>query len=291
MQVVYHLGVHCTDEDRLVKCLLKNRSVLAQHGTLVPGPSRYRPVLRETLRTLKGRPPGADAQEVLLDTIIDEDHAERLIISNDNFLCVPGMVLQGNALYTRAGEKCTALAQLFQGHEIEFHMAIRNPATFLPMLFAKSTGPEYDMTMSMMDPLMLRWSDTIRNIRLACPDIPITVWCDEDMPLIWPEVLRSLAGVDDDVPMTGKFDFLAGIMTQDGLKQLRARLEGAEGLSQTRERQIIADHLEEHALNAEMVVEVDMPDWNDDLVDALTHTYDDDATRIAEIPGVFMITP
>ena len=25
MEIVYHLGAHCTDEERLLRCLLKNR--------------------------------------------------------------------------------------------------------------------------------------------------------------------------------------------------------------------------------------------------------------------------
>ena len=36
MRIVYHLGAHCTDEDRLVRCLLKNRAVLAEAGIAVP---------------------------------------------------------------------------------------------------------------------------------------------------------------------------------------------------------------------------------------------------------------
>ena len=32
MRIVYHLGAHCTDEERLVRCLLKNRGLLAGQG-------------------------------------------------------------------------------------------------------------------------------------------------------------------------------------------------------------------------------------------------------------------
>ena len=47
MRIVYHLGAHCTDEDRLVRCLLKNRATLAEQGIVVPAPTRYRKLLRE----------------------------------------------------------------------------------------------------------------------------------------------------------------------------------------------------------------------------------------------------
>ncbi len=57
MRIVYHLGTHCTDEERLLRCLLKNRGVLATEGIVVPGPARYRTLLRDTAMTLKGQPP------------------------------------------------------------------------------------------------------------------------------------------------------------------------------------------------------------------------------------------
>ncbi len=54
MRIVYHLGAHCTDDERLVRCLLKNRGTLAEQGIVVPGPTRYRNLLRDTAATLKG---------------------------------------------------------------------------------------------------------------------------------------------------------------------------------------------------------------------------------------------
>ena len=40
MDIVLHAGAHCTDEDRLVKCLLKNKDLFLQRGVAGPGPSR-----------------------------------------------------------------------------------------------------------------------------------------------------------------------------------------------------------------------------------------------------------
>ena len=56
MRIVYHLGAHCTDEERLVRCLLKNRATLADQGIVVPAPTRYRKLLRDTAVQLKGQP-------------------------------------------------------------------------------------------------------------------------------------------------------------------------------------------------------------------------------------------
>ena len=72
MQVVFHIGAHCTDEDRLLKSLLKNRDTLQQHGVIVPGPSRYRRLIRQTLKSLDGAKPAAGAEATLIKTITDE---------------------------------------------------------------------------------------------------------------------------------------------------------------------------------------------------------------------------
>ena len=53
MRIVYHLGAHFTDEERLLKCLLKNRGILSQNAVAVPGPKSYRVLLRDTIMSLK----------------------------------------------------------------------------------------------------------------------------------------------------------------------------------------------------------------------------------------------
>ena len=78
MRIVYHLGAHFTDEERLLKCLLKNRDVLAQHDIVVPAPKRYRALLRETAIALKGQAATRDTQALILEQIMEEDQADRL---------------------------------------------------------------------------------------------------------------------------------------------------------------------------------------------------------------------
>ena len=86
MRVVFHLGVHHTDQDRLVRALLKNRDVLARQRISVPGPGRYRVVLRDVVNRLRGEPASREAEELLLEAIADSDPPDTLFLSNDSFL-------------------------------------------------------------------------------------------------------------------------------------------------------------------------------------------------------------
>ena len=82
MQIACHIGPHCTDDDTLLRSLLKNKEALVQQGVAVPGPGRYRRIVRETLQSMHRNPLAEDARDVMLDAILQEDEVERLVVSN-----------------------------------------------------------------------------------------------------------------------------------------------------------------------------------------------------------------
>ena len=84
MQIVLHAGAHDTEEDRLFKTLLRNKEEFAKRGVSIPGPSRYRPLLRDMLGALENAPAAEDAREILLDAILDDEHADQVILSHSH---------------------------------------------------------------------------------------------------------------------------------------------------------------------------------------------------------------
>src|SRR5690606_26971284 len=136
MRIVYHLGAHCTDEERLIRCLLKNRSVLAEQAIHVPAPTRYRRLLRDTAVQLRGAAASKETQAMVIEQIMDDETPERLILSWDSFLAFPQWALRGR-LYGFAGERIRAFTQIFPHIGAEFFLSIRNPATWLPALYEK----------------------------------------------------------------------------------------------------------------------------------------------------------
>lgn len=291
MRIVYHLGAHCTDEEKILKCLLKNRGALADEGIIVPGPARYRSLLRETAAELKGQSASRDTEAMVLDAIMDEDHAERLILSFDSFMAFPNWVIGRNMLYPAAADRTSGLAKVFPDLQCEFFLAIRNPATFLPSLFERLKNRTYDDFTNGVDPMTLKWSDVVTRIRAANPGVPITVWCDEDTPLIWTEVLRELSGHDPATVLEGVDDLLSTIMSKDGLSRMQAYLQTHPPQSEIQRRRIVAAFLDKFALADEIEIELDFPGWTEDFVDAMTAQYEDDMTEIARMPGVTFIAP
>lgn len=290
MRIVYHLGAHFTDEERLLKCLLKNRDVLAQHNIVVPGPKRYRALLRETAIALKGQAATRDSQALILEQIMEEDHADRLILSWDSFLSLPPWVLK-DTLYPAAGERVRAFSQIFPEIEAEFHLAIRNPATFLPALYERQQPKAYPDFLAGSDPYDLRWSDVVERILDSNPDAPLTIWCDEDTPLIWPEVLQAVAGLPDDVRLDGEEDLLISLMSGEGMTRLRAYLESHPPASVLQRRKIVSAFLDKFALPERIDMQIEMPGWTEDMVADLTEAYEEDVARIAQMGEVTFLAP
>ena len=290
MRIVYHLGAHFTDEERLLKCLLKNRDVLAQHNIVVPGPKRYRALLRETAIALKGQAATRDSQALILEQIMEEDSADRLILSWDSFLSLPPWVLK-DTLYPAAGERVRAFSQIFPEIEAEFHLAIRNPATFLPALYERQQPKAYPDFLAGSDPYDLRWSDVVERILDSNPDAPLTIWCDEDTPLIWPEVLQAVAGLPDGVRLDGEEDLLISLMSGEGMARLRAYLESHPPASVLQRRKIVSAFLDKFALPERIDMQIEMPGWTEDMVADLTEAYEEDVARIAQMAEVTFLAP
>ena len=290
MRIVYHLGAHCTDEERLVRCLLKNRAVLANEGIHVPGPMRYRNLLRDTAVALKGKAANVDTQAMVLEQIMEQDQADRLILSWDNFLSYPQWALRG-ALYPNAAERIRAFTQIFPDIEAELHLSIRNPATFLPDLFRRQETKSIDEFMDGVDPLRLRWSTMIAQVLALNPNVPLTIWCDEDTPLIWPEVLRAVSGHSPAIALEGTDALLTTLMAPDGMAQLNSYLAENPPTSINLRKQIVAAFLDKFADPAKIDIDLDMPGWTDDLVTEMTETYEADVAHLAQLPGLTVLTP
>jgi hypothetical protein len=288
MEIIFHLGAHCTDDGLLIRSILKNRAKLAEEGIGVPGPSRYRELLGEASTALRGEPAHEETEAELVDAIRDDETAERVILSSENFLCRADVVLAADGLYPKA-QKSAWLRQCLPSHDVGFAMAVRNPATFVPELLHQIGKDEEALDdVSITD---LLWSEVLADIVVANPGAQILTWCHEDTPFIWSEIIREMTGHDPFTEMDGEFDMLDRIMSRDGMTRLVDFLEARQVTSQSKRRKAVSAFLEAHAIEDAVEAEIDLPGWSDETVDMLTELYEDDMERIAQMPEVTLITP
>ena len=288
MEIIFHLGAHCTDDGLLIRSILKNRARLAEEGIGVPGPSRYRELLGEASTALRGGAADEDTEASIIEAICDDETAERIVLSSDNFLCRADVVLAEDGLYPKAG-KSSWLRQCLPSHQAGFAMGLRNPATFVPeLLRLTGQGEEALDDVTITD---LLWSDVLADIAVANPGARIIAWCHEDTPFVWSEIIREITGHDPFTEIDGEFDMLDRIMSDEGMTRLIDFLDARQVTSQSKRRKAVAAFLEAHAIEEAVEAEIDLPGWTDETIDMLTQLYEDDVERIAAMPEVTLITP
>lgn len=291
MQIAYHIGVSCTDGEQIMRSLNRAIKPLAQRGTLLPPSGRHRKILREAVEAQVASPAPADARDTIMRHIFG-DHAlpARMVLANPNFLATPMRAFEGGLFYGNAAFKVAATQALFPQDMLTFHIGLRNPATLLPALRDAAQAPDMVSYLGGADPFAIRWSQVIENMRDAAPNAKIVAWANEDTPLIWHDILKSLGGVAD-IVHPGRLDLAAQLMPRDGLERLQHFLTSNPSASPAQERQVIGAFLSKFVPLTNVTEEVDSPDWDQAAVTEMTRNYEDDLRKIAVIDGVTLLQP
>jgi hypothetical protein len=292
MDIALHLGVHCTDDERIFRALMKNRDRLAAAGTALPMTRSYRQMLPKLIRSLRGAPAGTDAQDMVRDALGVDDGTRRLILSHENLACFPVQAVGPNGLYPQLHLRLAALANVFPTDRCTFFVALRNPATLVPALLERGLVSGYGELMADTDPRGLRWGPVLRAMLSAVPDAGLVLWCNEDTPLLWPELLRQIAGDAGPEPLAGEDDMLALLLTEQGLGRYREFLATREApLAPAQMQRVAAAFLRKFARPEEMELSIDLPGWSEALIAEMSAAYDADVAEIAALPGVTFLMP
>ncbi|MEM9241171.1 MAG: hypothetical protein AAGB07_14465 [Pseudomonadota bacterium] len=290
MQIILHAGAHVTDEDRLVTCLLKNAEHLEAIGTVVPEPESYRNMLRDTIAAATDSAAPPDLGQNLRNALLPSGDADRLVISNDSFFGTHKMAVK-RMFYPASCARLEALRQLLPDDHVELFFAVRNPASFMPALLEITNFNSIGDLFRGYDPLSFRWSELFERIRAQIPDIPITVWCNEDTPLIWAELIREMGGLDPTQEIEGEYDLLQEIMSEGGMKRFLSYVDSHPGMTEVQKRRVIAAFMDKFVDDDAVEEEYELAEWTVDIVDQMTELYEEDVFNIPRVPGVTLITP
>ncbi|MDO5630727.1 MAG: hypothetical protein Q4G22_02700 [Paracoccus sp. (in: a-proteobacteria)] len=287
MQMVYHIGVHGTDGDRMLKTLLNNRGRLLRDRTEVVTPNRHRGVFEEALAALNGGPATPEMEQIMQDAVLDSDDPLRVICTSPGFLGVPSRAIGPEGLYPQAGARIAALTNLFPSAGAEFFVAIRNPVTLIADVLDLHGG-DYASLMGGVDPLSLSWLTAVQRMAAGAQGRRLVVWCHEDAPIIWPDVVRLVGGLPPSEPLPGGLLYMHEMLGDQGLRELRGALAGRE-LPVSQRRDLYAEHLQRNALPHMVEQDIALPGWTQETVDQITARYYQDIPQIAALPGVEFI--
>jgi len=291
MQVVLHIGAPCTDDDRFIQSLLKNRDRLAKRGVAVPTPALYRDVLKDTLRALDGAPAPEEMSRAILQAARVPEDAERVVLSDSRMVSINRLVVIGAQIWPMIDRVTQSLRNLFPRDDVEFMLGMRDPATLIPALFKASRFRDFAEFTEDMQPHALTWSEMLARFRESVPDCPITTWCNEDTPLIWGEVMREMAGLDPFDALDGVDDLIEDLMDPAGFRRMQGYLAENPPESENLRRRVVAAFLDKYALDDALDEDLDTPGWPDEMLDEMTTAYEENMDAIPHIPGLTLITP
>lgn len=287
MEIVYHISAYGSGMGQVIRSLLRNRDELWKAGVEIPSPGRYRGVFGEAVSALKGGPASRDMQEMLLDAVMDSDHAARVVLSQPGFIGLPRRAIMPDGLYPFAHKRMSELSNLFPDSTVEFFLGIQHPARQVQELVAIHKG-NYGTVMDGVDPQNLRWAPLFRRFLDAVPGRHIVAWAQEDLPFIWPELLRRMAGVPASMALVDDDTILAELLPPDRLADLKERIAAQPGLSIDARRDLIEQALIASDASA-LETPIQLPGWSQDLIDELSEIYAADQAEIAALPGVEFI--
>ena len=291
MKMAFHIGVHGTDGDRLLRTLQENSDELLRHETEIVPPDRHSEFLDQTLMQLQGGTATDEIEALLLDSLLVTEEPQRAIFSSTSFLGAVGRIIGQPGFYWQLGTRAASLVNLFPNQDVEIFAAIRNPATLLSDMLPHFWGGDYEKFMQGHHPEALRWREPARQLVQAVQGRRVVLWCHEDAPLIWPEVIRLISDVDPDTPMKATMLYMKELLDAQAFEKLRETLGTQDRLSVAGRREICARFLQDHAGDDALAQEIDMPGWTQELIDRMTENYYQDVAEIAAMPGVEFIIP
>lgn len=288
--LAFHIGAPNTDNGQLTWSLRKDAQPLLERGVMIRRPGTYMPAVTNLMRKQHKGLLTDQEREALLASIVKDQAVSRLILTNSGFLGVPGWMLSGGRLFRNAGCNAAALRRVFPGNPCEFFLGLRDPAALIGPVFRSQSGRTWEQFAGRTDFLNLRWSDVVADIQEHNPGCRLTVWCNEETPVIWPGILGHVTGLGSSFRFSGEFDITRGIISEQGYERLEAYLSSRPGLSEDQRERVHELFLTYFHSEAAVEEEIDLPGWSQPLVDAMGETYLADTELIRRMPGVTFLS-
>ena len=210
MRIILHAGANKTTEDHLLFSLRRNLNPHHQNKIALPPPKNYRRPLRQRKMQSNHTAPDADARDILLDVFLhgEPEECRTLYMGIPGFFGAHKETIQNNTLYPHAISNLVRFVELFPEDQTHLFVALRNPATFILAMMAEAKTDNLNFIMNKSDPRALRWSDLFKSIRERFPALPMTIWCTDDTPFIWGQLMRLVGGFSPSTPMVGSYSLI-----------------------------------------------------------------------------------
>ncbi len=291
MQVVIHAGVAFSDNDRLIETLMANASVLNQHRVIPLDLAQGRQFVKVGSDSMTTGVPLPEVLIGLNEVLPDRNTCDRVVLSSDKVFGPRRAAILHGQFYPNAAERIAFLDRVLEADQIELCFALVNPASFISKLLMSLPEERRKAVLGNTDLSSLNWLSMVQDLRERAPNVQITLWANEDTPLIWGDILRTLARLPDKAALQHEYAFLASVLTDAGRAELTQLLEQIAWQDRDMLRESLTHLFDEHADPAQIEEELEIPGWTSDIVSAFSEIYEQDLAALRAMPGVRVLQP
>jgi len=293
MDILLHAGAHPTDNDTLMVSMNNNKPALDRCQVAVPDPVLYRRSLRQAMRQIEGAQFTDELRDMLYDSICGDQPPDTLamVLSVPMLFAPPAQTVAQGVFFPQAVEKLRSAVEVFKNDRIKLFFAIRNPATYLAALMKTCDSNNLSAVTGGSAPETLRWSELFLRLQAHFMDMEITVWCYEDSPFVWQDVIRAVGQVPPNIAIKDTYCLYLHLLSDVGQARFVAYMNKNTNLSAEKKREVMFAFAEKFGRPEIMDQDVSITGLAQEEVDFLTDLYEDDLAKIVEIPNVRLIFP
>lgn len=287
-----HIGVHFAGAAYLPESLNANEGLLKKTGMHAPSPRQARAAILGMIDQLDGLPPILPEEEAVLSRLRGDTGARNLFMFDDRWAAPLRSAFNGDILYSEIDERVLPVAELFASSKLQISLSLLNPGVFLNNSLSSEPAEKHVRDfIKRIDPETLRWRDTVAKLRKALPDVPLLLWCEEDAPLIWPDVLRHLFNLPDDCPVLARLAPLRPLIEKEGFIRLETYLRKHPPETRAQYEQVIMLFLDKYGKHEALIPHCDVPSCNAETLEIMSANYEEDVAYLAQQDGITFLLP
>ncbi|WP_171237027.1 hypothetical protein [Ruegeria sp. HKCCA6837] len=286
MQVIIHAGAAFTDEGHILSSLVANRQMLAEMNTAPMSLRMSRQFVKIMSDALIQGTSIDETRDSLAPLFPQDVNLERVVLSSDKFFGPRRTALQHGQIYPFAGRRTAFTETLLEGAQLELFVGLVNPGLFIPKTLMSIHEDHRRDILASTDLSCLSWVSMIEDLRELAPQFKLTVWENENLPLIWGDIVRAMTGLPSETPLPDEYSFLTSLLTDAGQRQVQEILGRRTPLDIQGQREELAQVLEDQARPEQVEEELDLPGWNTDIFDAFTELYAQDVAAIRTMSDI-----
>ncbi|MEN8837278.1 MAG: hypothetical protein ABF266_03885 [Celeribacter marinus] len=292
MKVHLHIGVHFTNTPRLAQAVKLNHRVYKRQNVVAPNVDDYRAQIDDLLHRVDGQAATLDESRDLLTRLAGDESATGLVMVDEQWCGPLESAFEERMLYAGLADRVRQISNVFNAADLHVSMSIINPATLIGSVLDNGHAAGHANWFANNIPAPdVSWMPCIDRIQETAPHVPLTIWTEEDAPLIWERILRHLGDLNDDVAVRGPLTAVRDMLSKEGGERLTAYAKKFTPASQAALERVSLAFLDKYEEVKTVGPAGGIPGWTHDDLAEITAGYDDDISALSKRSGVTVLQP